>query len=260
MDATYQRDPQATADEARDVQRLQRKILSRFLVVFSAPVAIILSLAVMAYQLHQKVEKIELLQDIMLQEIFYQKGKSYAQLIKGYETLAAHDFFSPRMASRLASLYFERNTGNDRAHAVQQLQAAQHTFPDTGEIAQTLCAFYTFLNREEEALTTCEHAIALAPDDHQSYNNAAWIYAHATQPERHDLDKALRYAAQAVQLTTEQNTEDLDTLAEVYFLKGDADKARETITKAAVVLDKTAYYRAQMDRFHAHQGTGTTER
>jgi tetratricopeptide (TPR) repeat protein len=260
MEATHQRDPHATDDEAQNVQRLQRKILSRFLVVFSAPVAIILSLAVIAYQLNQKVEKIALLQDIMLQEIFYEKGKSYAQLITGYETLAAHNFFSARMASRLASLYFERNTGTDRAHAVQLLQAAQHTFPETGEIAQTLCAFYTFLNREEEALTTCEQAIAVAPDDHQAYNNAAWIYAHATQPEHHDLDKALRYAAKAVQLTTERNTDNLDTLAEVYFLKGDADKARETITKAAVVLDKTAYYRAQMDKFHANQGTETTER
>ena len=260
MDATHPHDPYATAAEARDVQRLQRKILSRFLVVFSAPVLIIISLAVMSYRLNQKVEKIELLQDIMLQEIFSQKGKSYAQLITGYEKLAANDFFSPRMASRLASLYFERNIGNDRAHAVQLLQAAKHAFPDTEEISQTLCAFYTFLNREEEALTTCEHAIALAPDDHQAYNNAAWIYAHATQPERHDLDKALRYAQKAVQLTTEQNTDNLDTLAEVYFLQGDADKARETITKAAVVLDKTAYYRAQLERFHAHQGTGTTER
>jgi hypothetical protein len=145
MDDKTPRDKHSTDDEDREVHMLRRKILHRFLFVFSIPLAVIISLAVTSYNLSNKVEKIELLQDIILREIFYEKGKSYTQIIKGYEKLEENDFFSPPTASRLASLYFERNIGDDRDHAFNILNKAKKSFTDQWEIYQTLCAFYTLL-------------------------------------------------------------------------------------------------------------------
>jgi tetratricopeptide (TPR) repeat protein len=266
MNETTHRETPSTEDEDREVQRLQKRILYRFLLVFSAPLVIIIALAVMSYQLNTKVKKVELLQDIILREIFYEDGKNYTQVIKGYENLKAHNFSSPRMESRLASLYFERATGNDRALALQTLNAAKQSSTATWEIYQTLCAFYTALNTEHpagfeaEALQHCEKSIALAPDDHQSRNNAAWIYAHAAPKEVKHMDQALRYAEEAVKLTARKNAEVLDTLAEVYFLKGDTNKALTAIEEAVTLLDKQKYYAARMAKFQSHNGTATEER
>jgi tetratricopeptide (TPR) repeat protein len=259
MDATTPRETHATDDEAREIHRLQRSILSRFLVVFSVPFVVIMALAVMSYKLSQKVEKIELLQDIMQQEVFYEQGKSYTQLIAGYEKLRQNGLHSPLMVSRLASLYFERNAGHDRDEAFQLLNSAKASFSDTKGIYQTLCALYTIKNTEDEAIEHCEQSIKLDPNDHQSYNNAAWIYANSQNKAISNIEKALRYAKAAVTLTTERNTDDLDTLAKIYFLQGEAAKAQETIQKVEVLLDKKESYRTQMARFQANHGHVTTE-
>jgi tetratricopeptide (TPR) repeat protein len=259
MDATTPRETHATEDEAWEIQRLQRRMLSRFLVVFSVPLAVIMALAVMSYKLSQKVEKIALLQDIMQQEVFYEQGKSYTQLIEGYEKLRQNGLYSPLMVSRLASLYFERNTGHDRDEAFQLLNRAKASFSDPRGIYQALCALYTLKNTEDEAIKHCEQSIALDHNDHQSYNNAAWVYALSQNEEIRDMERALRYAEKAVTLTAARNTDYLDTLAKIYVLTGEAAKAHEIIQKVEVSLDKKASYRAQMARFQANHSHVTTE-
>src|SRR5262249_8181525 len=191
----------STDDEDYTVRILKRKILRRFIFVFSIPLIVIIFLGMVSYNLSNEVENIESLQDIILREIFYEKGKSYAHIIKGYEKLEKNGSFSSLMASRIASLYFERNTGDDRKHAFNILDKAKKSFADKWEIYQTLCAFYTLLNMEDDSIKNCEKAIELDPDDHQSYNNVAWIYAHAKNKDVNDIDKALRYAEKAVKLT-----------------------------------------------------------
>ena len=75
----------------------------------------------------------------------------------------------------------------------------------------------------------------LNADDANTYNNLAWIYA--TSEEFRDLSKAQAYAEKAVALTKEGQSNFLDTLAEVYFVQGDPERAFATLRMAKAVAE-----------------------
>jgi tetratricopeptide (TPR) repeat protein len=84
------------------------------------------------------------------------------------------------------------------------------------------------------------------PKSAWAHNNTAWLAARC----RRNLDEALKHAQQAVELAPE-NAGYLNTLAEVYFLKGDKDKALE-LTKKCIKMDpKCAYFQRQLKRIEA---------
>lgn len=69
--------------------------------------------------------------------------------------------------------------------------------------------------------------------DSNALNSIAWtIVDPEGQVEKKDLELALKAASKANDLTDAKNPAILDTLARVYFLKGDANKAIELQTKA----------------------------
>jgi len=79
-----------------------------------------------------------------------------------------------------------------------------------------------------------------------AHNSAAWLSACC----RRNLDKALQHAQKAVALTPD-NAGYLDTLAEVYFQRGDKDKA-VALQKRVIELDpKKPYFRKQLKRLEA---------
>jgi tetratricopeptide (TPR) repeat protein len=80
-----------------------------------------------------------------------------------------------------------------------------------------------------------------SPDLH---NKAAWLRARC----RRQLDEALKHAEQAVKLDPQQ-ANNLDSLAEAHFQRGDRAKAIETIERAIKLEPQRDYFRSQADRF-----------
>jgi len=84
------------------------------------------------------------------------------------------------------------------------------------------------------------------PKSGWSHNNTAWLAVRC----RRDLDAALEHARQGVELEPD-NAGHLDTLAEVYFQRGDKDKAVELMKKCIAMQPRYEYFRRQLKRMQA---------
>jgi tetratricopeptide (TPR) repeat protein len=84
------------------------------------------------------------------------------------------------------------------------------------------------------------------PKSAWAHNNIAWLAVRC----RRNLDDAYKHAKLAVDLAPE-TTGYLDTLAEVYFQKGDKDKALELAKRCIQMDPKSAYYQRQLKRIEA---------
>lgn len=83
-----------------------------------------------------------------------------------------------------------------------------------------------------------------SPNSSIAHNDTAWLAARC----RRNLDKALEHAKKSVELTPEHPGH-LDTLAEVYFQRGEKDKALETIRKCIALDPRRPYFYKQLKRF-----------
>jgi tetratricopeptide (TPR) repeat protein len=84
------------------------------------------------------------------------------------------------------------------------------------------------------------------PNSAWAFNQAAWVAAGC----RRHLETALDHARKAVELDPERANY-RDTLAEVYFQRGDKAKALEQIKRAMELEPKREYYRKQRERIEA---------
>ena len=84
------------------------------------------------------------------------------------------------------------------------------------------------------------------PKSGWSHNNTAWLAVRC----RRDLDAALEHARKGVELEPD-NAGHLDTLAEVYFQRGDKDKAVELMKKCIDMQPRYEYFRRQLKRMQA---------
>ena len=103
--------------------------------------------------------------------------------------------------------------------------------------------------KAEEKYEKCEDAFAEAierePQNASNYNNLAWYYA----THEKELDKGIELAKKAVALAPD-SPEYLDTLAELYYLKGDREAAIREIQKALDLKPAhTLYYQKQLEKF-----------
>ncbi len=88
---------------------------------------------------------------------------------------------------------------------------------------------------------------AIAANDSAALNQIAWsIVDPDAKIEKRDVALALRAAEKGVALTHEKDSAMLDTLARVYFTKGDAKKAIETQQKA--VDGATGKFKEQLQK------------
>jgi len=79
---------------------------------------------------------------------------------------------------------------------------------------------------------------AIAAKDPMQLNEIAWtIVDPEGKVAKKDLDLAMKAAAKAVELTDSKDAAILDTLARVYFLRGDVNKAIELQTRAVELAD-----------------------
>ena len=86
--------------------------------------------------------------------------------------------------------------------------------------------------------------LAKYPRSPELHNRAAWFEVRCHRR----LDDALTHAEQAAKLDPQQPN-NLDTLAEIYFQRGDRAKAVEVIERAIKLEPARDYFRAQADRF-----------
>jgi Zn-dependent protease with chaperone function len=94
-------------------------------------------------------------------------------------------------------------------------------------------------------------ALSLAPDNAETLNNIAWLYATAKDVSRRNASKALMFALKSAELDPTPHI--LDTLAESYFINGDFQQALEIIDEAlAKKPADRSYYEKQRLKFQKH--------
>jgi len=81
--------------------------------------------------------------------------------------------------------------------------------------------------------TVMDEMAADAGIDSEMLNNMAWaVLTQQPFADKRDLDRAIKYAASAVEKSAGKDSAPLDTLARAYAMKGDFDKAVEQQQKA----------------------------
>lgn len=79
-------------------------------------------------------------------------------------------------------------------------------------------------------------SVAIEAKDAQQLNTVAWTIVDPEQPwSERDLDLAMRAARAAVDITDQKNAAILDTLARVWYFRGEMGKALETQMRAAAL-------------------------
>lgn len=89
----------------------------------------------------------------------------------------------------------------------------------------------------EQAYKAADEVAEANSDNAQELNQLAWFIVDNQAVKQRDLDRAMKYASRAVEVTDGKEGAVLDTLARVQFEKGEIDKAIETQTKAVEVAD-----------------------
>ena len=122
----------------------------------------------------------------------------------------------------------------NKAAAMRRLDAARKLIPGDGMLADD---FFPVLRRAgigktydrwfERSYSHVDAACKLYPGSHNSHNTAAWLAARAVRR----LDDALAHARSAIKIRPREGAY-LDTMAEVWFAKGDRAKAIKWSEKA----------------------------
>jgi tetratricopeptide (TPR) repeat protein len=134
--------------------------------------------------------------------------------------------------------------------------------PKDGAIAMDLNARLKALGKEKEAATLFDFAYQAAlarlaepdevdeegrPDPSEMLNNLAWLCARSGEK----LDEALRHAQRAVERHP-ANGAFLDTLAEVYFVRGDNERAARLERLALIFRPGDRFMLGQLQRFESN--------
>ena len=104
--------------------------------------------------------------------------------------------------------------------------------PRLTEVHLNLASALIVKGARAEAAEHFEEALRLEPDWVEPMNGLAWFLATSGKTITHNLDKAVRLAQRACELTNYRKPELLDTLAAAYAATGDFGKAIETAEKA----------------------------
>jgi len=109
--------------------------------------------------------------------------------------------------------------------------------------------------RELDAVGEYTKVLELKPDDPDSLNNLAWLYATAKDPRVRNPSRAQEYAEKAVAAATLQKSQRLfsylDTLAEALYANGEFDKAIETEKKALALNPDDRRLRTELEKIEA---------
>jgi tetratricopeptide (TPR) repeat protein len=137
--------------------------------------------------------------------------------------------------------------------ACREAELALAALPGEVELAILLVPALEKAGRKAEADALFQKSLAVYetickefPNCSWAHNSAAWLAACC----RRDLDAALGHALKAVELAPD-SAGHLDTLAEVYFQRGEKEKAVATQRKVVQMDPNKAYFRKQLARIEA---------
>jgi tetratricopeptide (TPR) repeat protein len=142
----------------------------------------------------------------------------------------------------------------ERWALVMGQRLVEHQLARSPQDAQLWFAFGSIAFEREDfgnAEAAYRKSIQLDPDNPDTLNNLAWLYATAPEREYRDPAQALRLARQAAALRPEA-PHILDTLAEALFVNGRPQEALETELKALRLAgDRRSFYEKQIQRFRS---------
>ena len=128
------------------------------------------------------------------------------------------------------------------------LQRELQRTPHNAQLYTMMGDLYYSRNRFTETIQAYEHAISLDPNDPQTLNNLAWLFATCEDETFRDPVRAVALAEKAVELN--QSPHILDTLAESYFVNGRREAAIDAGKQALnLAKEKRPYYKEQLEKF-----------
>ena len=94
------------------------------------------------------------------------------------------------------------------------------------------------------AINHCKKALELNDADYDIMNRLAWLYAKKGV----NTDKGLELSKKTIEARPGK-AEYLDTISELYYVRGEIDKAVENVKKAIELTPDDNYYKQQLWRF-----------
>lgn len=134
-------------------------------------------------------------------------------------------------------------TQRNYSYAIELLQDDPKRFSLLGGL-------YYSMKDYEKTIEAYERAIAQNPEDAESLNNLAWLYATCEDERFRNPSRALQLAQQAVDLQPVAHI--LDTLAESFFVNGHYEAAIKVEQRALQAAEgDQGYYQKQLEKFRA---------
>jgi len=120
--------------------------------------------------------------------------------------------------------------------------------PAHPELYQALGSLYYKWKKYSQAIEFYTITIDMSPNDPETLNNLAWLYATCEDEFLRDPNQALRLAERAAAIDSRAHI--LDTLAESYYINGLLEEAIRT-ARAALKLSREnrSYYKGQLEKF-----------
>jgi predicted Zn-dependent protease len=120
--------------------------------------------------------------------------------------------------------------------------------PNNPQLQLRLGTLHYTRNQLKESLIHLERALELDPDNPDILNNLAWILATSKEHPFFQPERALSLAVKAA--ASSQESHILDTLAEAYYVNGQAREALAAAEEAlAAATGDRSYYLEQVERF-----------
>lgn len=139
----------------------------------------------------------------------------------------------------------------EQAAAIAELRRCEDLLPGNIKLVEDFVSKFRQLKLDREAdelfersYQVYERAIKQFPESASLHNQAAWVAALAERK----LDEALRLAQRATELNPESAAY-ADTLAEVYFARGDRPAALNWARKAAMLSSEDKQYEERLKSF-----------
>ncbi len=160
---------------------------------------------------------------------YLKKNDQKAQVLmeKAYQLAPENPWITAKLG-----LIYERQKKHQRA--IKLLKKHLDQRPESIWIQLRLASNYDMIQDGINSEKVYLDILAKRPNEHIALNNLAWLYATTTDPTlKKKIGQALALSLKAVDINP--NSANLDTLAEIYYLRSDYDKALKAIERA---LDK----------------------
>ena len=160
-------------------------------------------------------------------------------------------FEEPSGYAEMGNIYF---VDGRVPEAIEQYRTAICLKPDWKELHLVFARRLVGANRPAEAIEEFQKALDLGPNDAETLNDLAWLYATCADPRYRDPAKALEHAKRAAEGLAQVSPDAekaaiLDTLATALFVNQRVKEAVETEEKALSLDPGNADLKVQLQRF-----------